>query len=51
MCGEMGVEGIHFMCGSGLVGRAGHSSAGGRRFDSHLDINFKMDLTKPQTVP
>ena len=28
---------------SGLVGRAGYSSAGGHRLESHRDTNFQMD--------
>ena len=31
------------MCGSGLKGRGGQFGAGGCRFESHLDTNFKMD--------
>ena len=43
MCGEVGGENIYLMCGSGLVGRAGHCGAVSCRFESHLDTNFKMD--------
>ena len=36
VCGETGGEGKYFMCGNGLVGRAGKFGAGGRRFEFHL---------------